>query len=67
MSSSDTYKVLDKPSETNSPGSVQDIIDLTHDADVHVVASALRPLGSQLSAFSVCKDLSSLAFFISSA
>jgi hypothetical protein len=65
MSFSDTFKVLEKPSETNSPGSVQDIIDLTHDADVPVVASALRPLGSPLSAFSVCKDLSSLAYFIS--
>jgi hypothetical protein len=65
MSFSDTYKVLDKPSETNSPGSVQDIIDLTHDGDVPVVASALRPLGCPLASISVCKDLSSLAYFTS--
>jgi hypothetical protein len=39
----DTFKVLEKLSETTSPNSVQDIIDLTHDDDVPVLASTLRP------------------------
>jgi hypothetical protein len=60
MFSADTFKVLDNPWETNSPGSVQDIIDLHRDADVPVVnaiASAIRPLGCTLASLSSWEDV----------